>query len=263
MDHSLTHYGGWTCSVCLWHWKSKPQSLCPGVPRYTWEQVPSHLKTQTQLGKIGLKVAPGQHPAGCVSSCSKTDYYWLYDVGQASSKRKATAAQLVASAQRRSQLEESKGLAKAGRGALEPYREGLIEVRPSASRWYLTGVHLPDGEVFDVGGSFTTHTYGITFGKQVMDWIIANPHKIAAWGCYTGEINDGGLGVTLHRKQHFCYLPYRYSKSKLVVSLLSQEATGWAEAIKLPYVAQDGSLIVCDSGDEAIAAGWSPAWTIG
>lgn len=140
MDHELEKLpdGGWTCSTCRWEWKSKPQTLCPGVPRYDWGDVPDHLKTQTQLGKMGLKPAKEQQPEACVYSQSKTDYYWLYDIVQAIPKRKATLAQLAALEKGRSVLDESIALAGAGRGILEPYREGLIEVRYLSNNGVLT-----------------------------------------------------------------------------------------------------------------------------
>ena len=35
MDHQLTRTGkAYHCEICLWDWKSKPSTDCPGVPRY-------------------------------------------------------------------------------------------------------------------------------------------------------------------------------------------------------------------------------------
>jgi hypothetical protein len=271
-EHSLEKLTeGWLCSKCQWKWRSKPQSLCPGILRYDWGEVPLHLKTQTQLSKIGLKPTKEQPPAGCVYSHSKSDYYWLFDQRQAVPKRIATPAQLAALEQKRSLLNESTALAQESRGLLEPYKEGLIEVHPNNQRpyrWFLTTVHLPDGEAYQLSdASFFTTVAAIAYGKRVFDWIMANPNQIAYWGRYTRDQKDGGLGITLHRRQHFCYLPYCRGESELIVShvLDNGEAkqAGWEEAVKVPYLIKDGILIVCDSCNEAIKAGWIPAWTIG
>lgn len=60
-----------------------------------WAIVPEHLKTKTGLGKMGLKLAPGQEPVAIKTHWhySKEDYE-LYDVGMAIPKRKPTKAQL-------------------------------------------------------------------------------------------------------------------------------------------------------------------------
>lgn len=275
---------GWSCSVCQWKWKTKPQTLCPGVPRYEWgHEIPAHLKTQTQIGKLGLKPAKGQKPEGCVYRQTKRDYCWLYDVRQTVHK-KATPAQLAALEKARSLLYESITLADEDRGVLESYREGLIEVRPQypddddASRryrWNLTAVHLSDGDTYKPStGAFTSHQRAIEYGKQVFDWIVANPKKIAWWGCHSDNRKDGGLGITLHRQTReypMCELPYlefRDELPKLEVMFIHSRggdaiAAGWAEAVELPYILdRDGSIVVCDSCDEAVEAGWIPAWSI-
>lgn len=285
-EHCLEkHSDGWTCSICQWRWKSKPQTLCPGIIRYEWwHNVPEHLKTKTQLNKIGLKPANEDEPEGCILM-KATGYYWLYDARTAIHKKKPTPAQRAALAKARALLDESIRLANERRGVLEPYRDGLIEVRPydgddddvKRYRWTLTGVHLPDGDAYQASvGRFSTHIAAVEYGKTVIDWILANSKKITYWGCYTGDRKDGGLGITLHRKQReypACGLPYLRSEfhgevPKLEVMLMygsgkEAMAAGWAEAVDLPYVLNwDGSLVVVDSSDEAVEAGWIPAWSI-
>jgi hypothetical protein len=65
------------CKVCLWEWKSKPQSMCPGVPRYAFGCQPPHLKTVIDLHKKNLKPKVGAEVRGCVS----TKKFWeeLFD----------------------------------------------------------------------------------------------------------------------------------------------------------------------------------------
>jgi DNA polymerase III epsilon subunit-like protein len=65
------------------------------LEKYTaWDDIPSNLKTETQLGKMGLKPAPGQTP-----SAIKTGGYGpydLYNVDTAVSKAPPSPAQLAA-----------------------------------------------------------------------------------------------------------------------------------------------------------------------
>lgn len=80
--------GGWQCSVCCWIWTSKPASVCPGVPRYSWEGKPESLLTKTQLGKLGLKLAPNQKVCGVVQSGTGKEWWQLYDKTEALPKQK-------------------------------------------------------------------------------------------------------------------------------------------------------------------------------
>lgn len=65
MEH-ITHKNtnGYTCSLCLWQWKSKPKGSCPGVRRYAWGHAPDYLKTSGQLKALKLK--PGAPARGYV-----------------------------------------------------------------------------------------------------------------------------------------------------------------------------------------------------
>ncbi|MCU0548695.1 MAG: hypothetical protein MUC48_05040 [Leptolyngbya sp. Prado105] len=293
MEHALEKSldGRWNCSICQWHWKSKPQSQCPNVPRYIWQTVPLHLKTQTELRKIGLKPAKGERPSGCVYSPTKTDYYWLYDVAQVEPKPKATRAQLAALDKARSLLNESVAMANAGRGALESYKGGLIEVRPTdpdyreTNRypWYLAAIHLPDGDAYQgFSYHFSTHLAAIKYGKKVFDWIVANSKKITYWGGYTGDRSEGGLGITLQRRQREypqCSLPYFYYlqhydydeptylkvQTQFGQNLEDAIAAGYVEAIELPYYIERCSkalVVVCNS-KAAAEVGWADAWSVG
>lgn len=80
------------CTICGWTWAQRPQSDCPGVPRYGWDAASDHLKTFTQLKKAGLK--PAADVAGCIYNASRKEWIWLYDARLANPRPKATPAQL-------------------------------------------------------------------------------------------------------------------------------------------------------------------------
>lgn len=114
--HQLSRDGdGWTCVVCRWTWKSRPDGPCPGRPRYTWQTAAAGgLATKTQLSRQGLKPAPGQRPAGRVLAGDGHRYYDLYEVAAASPKREATPAQLDALARGRAASLASRTCADCG-----------------------------------------------------------------------------------------------------------------------------------------------------
>ena len=60
-----------------------------------WDEVPDNLKTKTQLGKLGLRLARGQE-AVALKTHWKVNIpdYSLYDIAQAVPKRKSSKAQL-------------------------------------------------------------------------------------------------------------------------------------------------------------------------
>lgn len=60
----------------------------------SWDDVPAHLATKTQLSKDGLKLAPGQTPVG--EKVGGYGPYDLYDRGEAVPKRTMTEAQKAA-----------------------------------------------------------------------------------------------------------------------------------------------------------------------
>jgi hypothetical protein len=88
--------GKLVCSLCLWKWKTKPVSECPGVPRYSWGAQPEHLKTRTEL--LALKLKPGAAPAACRYRQSKRGtekaWIWFYDVREAVSLKPSTERKL-------------------------------------------------------------------------------------------------------------------------------------------------------------------------
>lgn len=59
----------------------------------SWDDVPKHLATKTQLNKMGLKPAKGQKP---VATKRGYEVYALYDQNEAVAKRKLTEAQAAA-----------------------------------------------------------------------------------------------------------------------------------------------------------------------
>lgn len=82
---------GVRCNQCGQTWTRVPtRPNCPGVPVYSWEKAPAHLKTRRQLSELGL--IPGQpRPDGCLPSSPESrrmgyEWVWLYDQRQARPK---------------------------------------------------------------------------------------------------------------------------------------------------------------------------------
>lgn len=183
-------------------------------------------------------------------------------------------------------MAESVALADSDRGVLEPYQDGLIEVRPIDEpcryRWILMAVYLANGDAYQPScGGFATHLAALRFGKTVFDWIMANPKKINCWGCPdTGKRREGGLGISLHRQQrefpscpmpYFRFLPVTYydgtsEPPRLEVSLNfgrnpKAAAAGWAEAIKLPYYLDNRThALIADCYAEDNPDGYQGGW---
>ena len=92
--HNLipTDYGCY-CKICHWKWRSLPTSPCPGVHRFgRWVDIPSYLKTKSELYKAGLKPGDNLGPDGCLYPPSdRHPRYWLYDERQAIPKHQQTA----------------------------------------------------------------------------------------------------------------------------------------------------------------------------
>lgn len=86
--------GEYHCMVCLWRWKSRPTSICPGVPRLYGE----YFLTYTQLQKKHLKPADREKPDACYYRNSTREYVWLYDERKALPRRIETEAQKAAHA---------------------------------------------------------------------------------------------------------------------------------------------------------------------
>lgn len=62
------HNRRWTCSACHWEWQSRPNTQCPGLPRYAWASRPDHLQTKAALGREGFKLAKGQEKVQAVTT---------------------------------------------------------------------------------------------------------------------------------------------------------------------------------------------------
>jgi hypothetical protein len=77
--------GKLVCSVCRWSWKTPPQSECPGVPRYTYADIPAALAHKTALRELHLK--PGGPPRGAYYRAGQggksTRWCLLYAVSEA------------------------------------------------------------------------------------------------------------------------------------------------------------------------------------
>jgi hypothetical protein len=95
MIHLLSSDNGvYTCALCGWKWRSKPNDDCPGLPRYDSGQAKVvGLATVAELRRIGLRPAPGQQPIGCLLSEANGPFYKLYDRAKAVEKRCQTPAQ--------------------------------------------------------------------------------------------------------------------------------------------------------------------------
>ena len=99
------------------------------LPQYrTWDDVPANLKTKTQLGKLGLRLAPGQQPLGYKYSPAYGKWA-LYDMALAEPKHVMTAAQTEA-------LEKAKMVSEARRTC-----QGCGYVVPLGERKYKYRLH--------------------------------------------------------------------------------------------------------------------------
>jgi hypothetical protein len=61
--------------VCQWHWSSRRRTACPGMRGYTLENLPSYLKTLSQLELLGLKPYDLVPNAWCYWRLAP---HWLY-----------------------------------------------------------------------------------------------------------------------------------------------------------------------------------------
>jgi hypothetical protein len=100
-QHQLSEVGEvWTCSVCLWRWRRRPISVCPGLPRYEFDDRPPDLLTRGELERRGLRLPAGRDiRAGVVyGDHPRTRERWtpLYDARQAVPAKTRTPAQLEA-----------------------------------------------------------------------------------------------------------------------------------------------------------------------
>ncbi|MCZ7568939.1 MAG: 3'-5' exonuclease [Ardenticatenaceae bacterium] len=117
---------GFACAICGQQWRNQPASRCPGLRVYSWGAVPEHLKTQTRLKQMGLKLADGQQPAGLLPSSQALDGYWrLYDVNQAVPRPKASAARTAALAKAREAQRQYRTCKRCGFVDTQRLPEGL------------------------------------------------------------------------------------------------------------------------------------------
>lgn len=80
-EHQLTKQGDrWVCSACKLDWKSKPQTLCQGVPVHRYYDRPENLKTEAELMALNLK--PTGEPIAIMRVVSAPYYIDLYDRNQ-------------------------------------------------------------------------------------------------------------------------------------------------------------------------------------
>jgi DNA polymerase-3 subunit epsilon len=115
------------------------------MDQYQWfDSVPEHLKTKTQLGKLGLK--PGGEPVAFIYWRRRKATYYLYDVTQAAPKRQMSEAQAAA-------------LAKAQEAQRIKHQtcEHCGEVDPSTERTFLD----PDEDIYPTGPRWCRHCRGL------------------------------------------------------------------------------------------------------
>jgi hypothetical protein len=80
MKHQLRKTNGyWQCTVCQWRWPSRRLTACPGMRRYTLDNLPSYLKTLPQLELLGLK-PPDLVPDACYYRRLAPHWLYFYDV---------------------------------------------------------------------------------------------------------------------------------------------------------------------------------------
>lgn len=127
--HDLYHENGITrCRVCGWHWViENPRVPCPGVPRYSFPNWPKSLATKTQLGKRGLKLAPGQQRVAVYYNGVGHFYRPLYAVAEAVPKRAVTEAQQVALAKADEALEAARHCIRCGGDLRPPRKNGTCQ----------------------------------------------------------------------------------------------------------------------------------------
>lgn len=90
MKHTITkrHNGkgiSYHCIACLRTWSREPDSICPGIAQYAWQQAPEYLQTYTQLRAKHLKPQDRRKPDGCI--IVHDEWCWLYDQRQAVPRR--------------------------------------------------------------------------------------------------------------------------------------------------------------------------------
>lgn len=107
----------------------------------TWDAVPPHLKTKTQLGKLGKRLAKGQQPVA--KKTGGKGPFDLYDEREAVAKRRPSQAQLAALEKAREAAEKANYCAHChapfARGARYRYRNGHYRYRYNHEDGYICG----------------------------------------------------------------------------------------------------------------------------
>ncbi len=123
-QHQLKRMGGkWQCERCAKEWESKPRSSCAGMRVWnSWDIDWERLATVTGLRRRGLRLAPGQHPAGCYErSAGRPRRVLLYWIKEAVPARPLSAAQRQALERAREGWRRWRTCAQCG-GVIEPER---------------------------------------------------------------------------------------------------------------------------------------------
>lgn len=95
-EHQLERIStGWRCTVCHKTWQAKPRTECGGLRVFAYAQIDwERLATVSGLRRRGLRLAPGQQPAGCYErSAGRPRQVLLYWVHEAASAKALTEAQ--------------------------------------------------------------------------------------------------------------------------------------------------------------------------
>lgn len=141
---------------------------------------------------------------------------------------------------------------KANERKERPYKGGLITMVGAlytthlgpTYRWQRIELQVPfsQNEFYYYEDSFL-EVNTLNYAKTVFDWLLENENKSSHWGVHTGDLDSGGLGVTLYRAIKFphCAVPYVYRTPPkepiptLIAYPISKDAesAGWQKAERI------------------------------
>jgi DNA polymerase III epsilon subunit-like protein/rubredoxin len=161
---------GYRCTTCSWTWAKPPQSRCPGLHRYG--HIPEHLKTFTQLGKLGLKPVDRAMPDGCYYRWSDRTFIYLYDQSKTIQKRKQTDAQ-------------KKGREKAWRTIQEKYRCPECQEVPTCLAELKA--YRPDGQLCESCYAWKQHDEE---QRRIAEMILEDEKAACQWAAAMLQTDD-------------------------------------------------------------------------
>ena len=223
--HNLiqTDYG-YYCTICHWKWRSPPTNGCPGVHRFRrWAEVPSYLKTKSELFKAGLKPGDNLGPDGCLYPPNeRLPCYWLYDSRQAIPKHQQPANLGEDLAIEKAIIIEAKRIWENKEIYTENYKTAVIYALPMVRAKFISFkakaqvTNLP-GEFncieVETNKSFPTHIKAIEFTRKFLDQILRqgvpnrtldreNLHDyLHQWGSGFIRLQESGAGFYVRVNQ--------------------------------------------------------------